>query len=201
VSGCRLILASGSPRRRALLDKAGYQFEVMVPGVAAECGVCTEMGPATLVVESAARKAADVVAHVSRAIVIACDTVAECQGRLLGKPVDRDHARAMLETLSGREHRVYSGLCVWPVDSTTPRGRRSVADIRVAISSLHMDRLSEEQLAAYLATEAWEGKAGAFGYQDGLDWVHLLEGSASNVVGLPMELLAEMLGILDVYPT
>jgi septum formation protein len=57
-----------------------------------------------------------------------------------------------------------------------------------------MDPISSKQLEDYLDTDAWEGKAGAFGYQDGLDWVHVVEGSESNVVGLPMELLATMLG-------
>jgi septum formation protein len=56
-----------------------------------------------------------------------------------------------------------------------------------------MDPLSDEELEAYLDSGAWEGKAGAFGYQDGLDWVHVLEGSESNVVGLPLELLARLL--------
>ena len=60
-----------------------------------------------------------------------------------------------------------------------------------------MDPLSNEAVASYLATGEWEGKAGAFGYQDGLDWVHVIEGSESNVVGLPMELLANMLTGLE----
>jgi len=63
----------------------------------------------------------------------------------------------------------------------------------VAVTTLRMDPLTSEQLDAYIATGQWQGKAGAFGYQDGLDWVHVVEGSESNVVGLPMELLAEML--------
>ena len=63
----------------------------------------------------------------------------------------------------------------------------------VETTRLVMDPISDADLAAYLATAAWEGKAGAFGYQDGLDWVHILKGSESNVVGLPMELLERML--------
>ena len=66
----------------------------------------------------------------------------------------------------------------------------------VAVTTLRMDHLTPEQLDDYLAGGQWEGKAGAFGYQDGLDWVHVVEGSESNVVGLPMELLAEMLASL-----
>ena len=92
----------------------------------------------------------------------------------------------MLVQLSGREHRVRSGLCVWCVPDGSP-------DVRVATTTLRMDPLSEENRKDYLASGAWQGKAGAFGYQDRLGWVHVIEGSESNVVGLPMELLAEML--------
>ena len=65
--------------------------------------------------------------------------------------------------------------------------------VAVAVTTLRMDHLTSQQLDAYIATGQWQGKAGAFGYQDGLDWVHVVEGSQSNVVGLPMELLGEML--------
>ena len=92
----------------------------------------------------------------------------------------------MLELLSGHEHRVLSGLCLWPVPHAPPQ-------VRVATSVLRMDRLTPQQLDEYLCGGQWQGKAGAFGYQDGLGWVHLLTGSPSNVVGLPLELLAEML--------
>ena len=125
-------------------------------------------------------------AHRRAGLILGCDTVAECNGQILGKPADPEHARAMLSTLSGREHRVLSGLCLWRVPDGEPM-------VDVAVTRLRMDELSPEQLDEYLAGEQWEGKAGAFGYQDGLDWVHVIEGSESNVVGLPMELLAEML--------
>ena len=121
-----------------------------------------------------------------RGLVLACDTVVECDGQILGKPADRRHARAMLEILSGREHRVLSGLCLWQVPNGKP-------DVEVAVTTLRMDELTLRQLDEYLAGDLWAGKAGAFGYQDGLDWVHVVEGSPSNVVGLPMELLTEML--------
>jgi septum formation protein len=188
VSQQKLILASRSPRRRELLTDAGYSFEVCVPSDAAECGVCAGESPLELVSRLAYQKAADVVRRLSppEAIVIGCDTVAECNGQILGKPRNEDHARKMLQTLSGREHRVLSGLCLWPLGGKSPQAR-------VAITRLRMDVLLEQQLEEYLAGGLWEGKAGAFGYQDGIDWVHVLEGSESNVVGLPMELLAEML--------
>ena len=181
----KLILASRSPRRRELLAAAGYAFEVEPPSEAAECGVCSGESPAQLVARLAYQKAADVARRIGRGLVLGCDTVAECQGQILGKPADREHARAMLKTLSGREHRVLTGLCLWQVPDGQPV-------VRVAVTTLRMDELTPQQLDRYLAGGQWEGKAGAFGYQDGLDWVHVVEGSESNVVGLPMELLAEM---------
>ncbi len=183
----QLILASSSPRRRQLLTAAGYQFTIVEPGEWAECGVCSGETPPELVARLAYQKAADVATRVGAATIIACDTVAECQGQVLGKPRDEEHARAMLTLLSGRKHRVFSGMCIWHVPDGEPQ-------VRVAETSLVMDRLTVTQLDEYLASGEWEGKAGAFGYQDGLPWVHVERGSESNVVGLPMELLAEMLG-------
>ncbi|MCE5267343.1 MAG: Maf family protein [Planctomycetaceae bacterium] len=182
----KLILASRSPRRRELLAGAGYRFDVFPPSEAAECGVCSGETPAQLVARLAYQKAADVARRIASGVVLGCDTVAECSGQVLGKPVDEADARRMLETLSGREHRVLSGLCLWPIPGGEPT-------VRVAATRLKMDRLATEQLDEYLASGQWEGKAGAFGYQDGIDWVHVIEGSESNVVGLPMDLLAEMI--------
>jgi septum formation protein len=159
---------------------------VVLPSEAAESGGTGDEAPTLLVARLACQKAADVVRRVSSGIVLGCDTVAECDGLILGKPTDWEHARKMLGTLSGREHRVLSGLCLWQVPGGNPA-------VRVAVTTLRMDRLSPQQLNDYLASGLWRGKAGAFGYQDGIDWVHVLEGSESNVVGLPMELLGEML--------
>jgi septum formation protein len=153
----------------------------------AECGLCSRETPEKLVVRLARQKAADVVARIPFGLVIACDTVAECDGQILGKPANEDNARRMLQLLSGREHRVLSGLCLWHIPAGQPR-------VAVAITRLRMDRLSEAELDEYLSSGLWEGKAGAFGYQDRLGWVHVVEGSETNVVGMPMELLAEMLG-------
>jgi septum formation protein len=191
-----IILASGSPRRRELLKEAGYHFVVIPPAEDVECGVCSEFGPAGLVADLAYRKAAAVrktLASESADLVLAADTVAECDGFILGKPGDEQDARAMLGQLSGREHRVLTGVCLWPMDGDAPL-------IRVAVTKLRMDKLTNGQVDEYIASGKWEGKAGAFGYQDCLGWVHIVEGSESNVVGLPMELLAEMLGEMAVKP-
>ncbi len=184
-----LILASGSPRRRELMQQAGYRFRVVVPDDHAECGLCSGESPIQFVCRMAYQKAANVASKVADALVIGCDTVAECQGVILGKPRDERDAEEMLRRLRGRNHRVLSGLCLWPVPEGTPV-------IETAISHLFMDPLSDSQIEDYLHSGQWEGKAGAFGYQDGLDWVHLVEGSESNVVGLPMELLGRLIAEL-----
>lgn len=182
----KLTLASGSPRRKQLLAEAGYEFDVVVPSESAECGVRSGETPAELVARLAFQKAADVAVRIGAGWIVACDTVAECDGQILGKPRDEAHARAMLELLSGREHCVYSGLCVWKVPEGEPR-------VEVDRTTLRMDPLTPQLIDAYLQTGLWRGKAGAFGYQDGFDWLRIVAGSESNVVGLPMELLGRML--------
>jgi nucleoside triphosphate pyrophosphatase len=182
----QIILASRSPRRRQLLAEAGYEFQVVVPYLVDECGTCSRESPAQLVMRLALQKAADVARQIGRGLVLGCDTVAEVDGQVLGKPDSEVLARRMLEMLRGREHRVLSGVCLWDAPHAKPL-------VRVDVTRLRMDPLSDEQLDKYVQGFEWEGKAGAFGYQDGLDWVHVVDGSESNVVGLPMELLAEML--------
>lgn len=184
-----LILASGSPRRAELMREHGYQFVVQAPSPEAECGMCSQESPPELVQRLAMQKAADVAPKIPQGIVIAADTVAHCHGQILGKPRNREHAAEMLRLMSGRVHQVYTGVVVWQRPS----------DIRlqdVVRTDLRMDVLTESELEAYLDSEAWEGKAGAFGYQDGLDWVHIVEGEETNVVGLPMPRLREMLSYL-----
>jgi septum formation protein len=192
MSNFPLVLASSSPRRRQLLTEAGYTFTVVPPSEAAE-SVSEGDGRLTtekLVAKLAVQKAEEVARRTERGIVIACDTVAECQGQILGKPAGRDDARRMLRLLRGQDHRVYSGLCLWQRPDDEQR-------LQIEVTKLVMDPISDTELEQYLDSGQWEGKAGAFGYQDGLDWVHVVEGSQSNVVGLPMELLAQMLAGLD----
>jgi septum formation protein len=198
-----LILASSSPRRRQLLADNNYEFRVIPPTDINEDPLPNEP-PELLVRRLALTKAQSVARQVSTSatrglpsspsppLILACDTIAECNGRILGKPTDQADARRMLALLRGREHRVISGLCLWRLPTGDHR-------LEIDITRLIMDPLSDQDVENYLNTNQWQGKAGAFGYQDGLDWVRILAGSESNVVGLPMELLTKMLNEFGLF--
>jgi septum formation protein len=186
----RLILASQSPRRRQLLAEAGYQFEVILPADGAEDGARKHEGPSELVVRLARQKGLDVARRVDNGVVIGCDTVVECGGTILEKPVDREHACQMIRLLRGRTHHVYSGVCL----IRCPDGKTLS---RVEATQLLIEAIPDDQLEIYLDSNVWQDKAGAFGYQDRLSWIRIVDGSESNVVGLPMELLAAMIEELD----
>ncbi|OYP31174.1 Maf family protein [Rhodopirellula sp. MGV] len=186
-----LVLASGSPRRSQLLKAAGYSFTVDPAGADAECGMCSRETAPELVARYAFRKAQDVLSRHQSALILAADTVASVGGQILGKPHDDRHAAEMLRTLSGRKHDVYTGVCLW-------RSSDSKCVVDVVRTELVMEQLSDAMIADYLKTMLWEGKAGAFGYQDGNDWIRIVDnGSESNVVGLPMERLKELLETFD----
>lgn len=186
-NGLPLVLASGSPRRSQLLAAAGYSFAIDPASDSAECGVCSRETAPELVARYAFRKAEDVAKKHEDKMVLAADTVASVNGQILGKPSNEQHAAEMLKTLSGRRHSVFTGVCLW-----STQDQRCVVD--VVQTELEMEALNDQAISDYLDTMLWEGKAGAFGYQDGNDWIRIVNGgSESNVVGLPMERLKELL--------
>lgn len=184
-----IVLASGSPRRRDLLTEAGCSFRVIVPDDSVEEAVDKNLRPIEFVVEAAFQKARSVAAQLENEIVVGADTIAECNGQIIGKPRDKDHAAEILKTMSGTRHAVHTGLCLWNCSN----GKFSKT---ATTSILDMDALSEQWLQEYLDSGLWQGKAGAFGYQDGLDWIRIVEGLESNVVGLPVEELPKLIAEL-----
>jgi len=173
----KITLASGSPQRREILEKLGVEFEVVVPGVEELTGGDPEIE----VVENARRKAG----AVGRGgIVIACDTDVVLDGKALGKPADEAEAREYLDRMSGRAHTVISGLVVL-VDGEERSGlERTTVVFR---------DLSEAEKERYVRFGEWRGRSGGYAIQTlGSTLVARLEGSVSNVVGLPVGLLAEL---------
>jgi septum formation protein len=169
-----LILASTSPQRRAILKQLGLPFEVVAPRY-------EEHGDDPL--EHAVGKARSV--EGGEQPVLGVDTVVVCGGRVLGKPESAAEAERMLETLAGRTHEVVSGLCL-----------RTLAweEARTETTSVEFRPLTPRDLAAYVASGEWKGRAGGYAIQErGAALVRRIEGDFLNVVGLPAALLVELL--------
>ena len=184
-----LILASASPRRRELLAATGRAFRV-VPSDAEET-VPEGLSPTEAAEHLACRKAAAVAARLSRGIVIGADTIVTSGPDIIGKPTDREDAIRILESLSRRAHTVITGLCL--IDARS--GRRLSGCERTRVQMRRMDR---REIEAYVDSGEAMGKAGAYAIQESGDrFVERIEGSFSNVVGLPLELLGRMLEEFD----
>lgn len=187
-----VILASASPQRAALLAERGYSFRVVEPNV--DEGIRPGASPSAEAERLARAKAEDVAARVGPAVVIAADTIVALGGEILGKPRDRAHAAEMLRRLSGTCHQVITGLCV--LDTGT--GRRGSESVSTAIT---MRKMSEAEVQAYVASGEADGKSGAYAIQETADrYVLRVEGSFTNVVGLPMERLQQILESFGVRP-
>ena len=174
-----LVLASASPRRSVLLEEAGIEFVVQPAPVEEETA---ERGdPHAVAVANASRKAAAVAGDA----VLGADTVVAVGDRLLGKPKDDVHARALLGALSGTTHRVVTGVAL-----KTPAGIRT----RSVETQVTMRTLTDEEIAAYVSSGEAMGKAGAYAIQETADrFVVRLEGPYDNVVGLPVAAVRELM--------
>jgi len=192
-----VVLASGSPQRREILRKLGVEFEVVVPGVEELSGG----DPEVEVLENARMKVGAVVSDPGRGpagevyvlgplpgspserLVIACDTDVVVDGRALGKPEDETQAREYLELLAGRTHEVLSGLVVLGDDERAGLERTAVV----------FKELDEGAKERYVRFGEWRGRSGGYAIQTlGSTLVERIEGSVSNVVGLPVGLLAQL---------
>ncbi|MBO8141846.1 MAG: septum formation inhibitor Maf [Firmicutes bacterium] len=180
-----LVLASGSPRRRRLLAELGVEFRTVVPQIDEQS--ITGPSPQGMARERARRKAEVVAETLNQGLVIGADTIVVCEGRVLGKPRDAADARRLLALLSGRAHRVITGVCVWDAGAR----RYAVAHEETEVVFC---RLEPEEIERYVATGEPMDKAGAYGIQGrGALLVERICGDYFNVVGLPLVLLARLL--------
>ena len=181
----RLILASASPRRLELLSQIGIVPDEVAVAEIDETPNPTEK-PADLAKRLAAAKAAKVADKFAGDYILGADTVVACGRRILGKASDEGQARAFLGLLSGRRHRVYGGISL--IDA---EGR---AHGRLVVTVVHFKRLSADEIAAYLSTQEWRDKAGAYAIQgSAAGLIPKINGSYSNVVGLALAEVAALL--------
>ena len=180
-----VILASGSPRRKELMEMLGIQNMKIIPAKGEEKPP-EGAGPEELVLALAAAKAEEVAALCDEEdVIVAADTIVWVDGRVFGKPHSAAEAHAMLRALSGRAHQVYTGVCV--------RQGRSIQR-HCEVSAVRFRPLSDEEIAAYIATGEPMDKAGAYGAQGlGALFVQGIEGDFFNVMGLPLCALGQML--------
>lgn len=181
-----IILASASPRRKELLSRLGWTFDVM-PSNAKETHFQDE-APSDMVMRLSRLKGENVASEHPQSLVISSDTAVFCDKEVFGKPKDASHAMAMLKHLSGKTHQVYSGLAIfWH------------GNCRCAYESTDVTfrPLSDDDILGYIATHEGDGCAGAYAIQGkGSVLIKGISGDYSNVVGLPMPLLAEMMETL-----
>lgn len=180
-----LILASQSPRRLDLLAQIGVTPDAVLPAELDETPLKNE-APGQLARRLAQAKAQAVAVARPDAAVLGADTVVACGRRILGKPADTAEARRILALLSGRRHVVHGGLCV------VLDGR---AHVRHVATRVGVKRLSDQEIDWYLDSDEWQGKAGGYAIQGrAAAFVDFVNGSYSNVVGLPLHETAQLLG-------
>ena len=187
----RLVLASASPRRRELLSAAGFEFEVIAPSVSEISSRGLTLRELTLC--NATRKGVEATRRLPGAVILAADTLVAVDGRVIGKPADLQDAAATLRRLSGRAHEVCSAVFVC-------EGTRICWFTE--ISSVRFRRLNESAIRSYLARINPLDKAGAYAAQGhGVEIIERIEGSFTNVVGLPMEKTSDALRSFGIEPT
>jgi septum formation protein len=178
-----IILASGSPRRKKLLADAGYDFSVVVPDVDESAFTSQGISARDYARRLALAKARNVSKSYPSYLVIAADTVVDCNGKIIGKPDSRDAAADILETLFAGPHRVITAFAlIWQ--------SRGIEIIDRDSTTIYPRPISHQKLIEYLDSGHWKGKAGAYGINPaGDENIEKIEGSLTNVMGLPMELL------------
>ena len=178
-----IILASQSPRRKEILQANGIDFKIIVSDADE---TCCEKDPAKLVEILAERKAAAVSDKVStNDIILSADTIVVCGDIILGKPKDRFDAENMLNLLSGNKHKVITGVCVQLGDNKF---------VSHDVTCVYFKKLTSDEISKYLDSGEFTDKAGSYAIQGiGGSFVEKIEGSYTNVVGLPEELAIKLL--------
>jgi septum formation protein len=180
-----LVLASRSPRRKELLGVLGVSFSIVVPTI--DESPRAEESPENYVVRVAREKARDVASRVSRSVVLSADTVVTIDGEILGKPHDRADAIRMLARLSGREHQVFTAVCV--INQLSGEMREGLETTAVSFR-----KLSPQEIEDYIERENVMDKAGAYAIQGFASvFIPRISGSYSNVMGLPLALVYDFL--------
>jgi septum formation protein len=182
-----LILASASPRRRQLLAEAGYEFAVIHPEID-ESSYSTEQIDACKFAEQLAlAKAKSVAQKYPDNLVIGADTIVDCKGEIIGKPADAKDARRIIQNLFSDPHKVITGVAIC-------KFRDGIEIVTCDSTMVYPKQLTQEQISEHIKSGRWTDKSGAYAIKEnGDEFIERIEGSLTNVMGLPMELLEKLL--------
>jgi len=205
-----IILASASPRRRQLLAEAGYKFTVVKPDIDESAFSVKGLKASEYAELLALAKAKNVAEKHTGFLVIGADTVADFKGQIIGKPADAKQAEQITRKLFSGPHKVITAVAIvrmcrpWPPaggHSCPPPGQRAASLARNAIelvasetTTVYPRKLTVEQIRRHIKSKSWQGKAGAYAIKEkGDEFIERIDGSLTNVMGLPMELLQLLL--------
>jgi len=182
-----VILASASPRRKELLIKAGYKFTCLSADIDESAFLSKDISPCEYAKRLAVAKAKSVAERHPCSVVIGADTVVDFAGEIIGKPTDAKEAEQITKKLFSTAHKVITAVAIVRLSD-------GIEIVESDITTVYPKRLTPEQIAEHIEGKSWRGKAGAYAIQEGGDeFVEKIEGSLTNVMGLPMELLQRML--------
>jgi len=183
-----VVLASTSPRRKELLTEAGWKFTVCPPKIDESIFSAEQSDPFEYVEKLALAKAESVAAKYPDHLVIGADTIAYLDGRIIGKPADAEDAKRITKKLFSAPHKVITALAIVRLSDDTKL-------VKSDMTIIYPRQISEQQILEHIKSDSWQNKAGAYAIQQaGDEFVEKIEGSLTNVMGLPMELLDRMLG-------
>lgn len=187
-----IILASASPRRKQLLTRAGYKFKVVPPDIDESTFPNNSIGPCEYAERLALAKAKNVAARFPDRLVIGADTVVDFNGQVIGKPVDERQAQQIIKKLFSTSHKVITAVAIIRLSDGTEI-------VESDTTTVYPKRMTTEQIAEHIKSESWRDKAGAYAIQEnGDEFIEKIEGSLTNVMGLPMELMQRLLeGFID----
>ena len=189
-----IILASASPRRKQLLTEAGYRFTVVMPDVDESVFPTDGVSACDYTKRLALAKANSVASEHPTSLVIGADTVVDCHRQIIGKAADAKEAQKITAILFSTPHKVVTGMAIVRLSDATEL-------VASDTTTVYPRKMTAEQIAEHVAGGSWKDKAGAYAIQEtGDEFVEKIEGSLTNVMGLPMELLASLLGQLKIYP-
>ena len=186
-SPASIILASASPRRKQLLAEAGYKFTSVSPDIDESAFPAERVSPCEYAKRLALAKAKNVAAKHPDSLVIGADTVVDFNGQTIGKPADAEEAEQITKKLFSAPHKVITAVAIVRIVDGTEI-------VESDTTTVYPKRMTAEQIGEHIKSGSWQDKAGAYAIQEGGDeFIEKIEGSLTNVMGLPMELLQSVL--------